>query len=138
MERKDLTEIFMETAVLFSQRSTCMRKQVGAFIVKDKRIISTGYNGALPSDPHCSSDICDLTQHCKRAIHAECNALLFAGRSGISVIGADLYVTVSPCKKCSEMIILSGIINVFYKEKYREGDEAMALLNQHNIKSFLK
>ena len=112
----------MEIASIVSQRSTCQRAQVGAIIVKDNRIISTGYGGAPSGMPHCLDEGCLMgnNEGCIRTIHAEVNTIAFAARSGISVKGATMYVTLSPCYNCSKLIINSGIKRVIYKEEYRD------------------
>lgn len=108
---------FLSLAKLVSTRSTCPRAQVGAVIVRDKRIISTGYNGAAPGEPHCTEIGCLMVDgHCLRAIHAETNAIAQAARFGISVEGAMLYLYDSrhrpPCSKCRQLILASGIVGV--------------------------
>jgi len=115
---RDLT--FAMIAKVISLRGTCLRAKVGAVIVKDKRIVSVGYNGALPEMPHCYSDTCTPDEPCLNTIHAEANAIYYAAKSGISIDGAIIYCTHSPCKKCSEAIIQAGIKEVIYIKKYRE------------------
>lgn len=133
MDRKPIADIFIETALLFAERATCERRKVGAVITINKRIVATGYNGPLPNHPHCSPELCDTTKNCKRAIHAEANAIMFAAREGISLMGGHLYATVSPCRKCAELIILSGIDKVFFKHIYREGEDMIKFLNDYGI-----
>ena len=131
--RPSLDKIFMDVAHLFAHRSTCGRKKVGAIITLDKRIVSTGYNGPLPKAHHCSKSICDLSKPCSRSIHAETNAIIFAAREGISVIGGSMYITTSPCLNCSNLIILSGIKKVYFNEMYREGEQAIDFLLDNKI-----
>ena len=108
-------EYFREIAKLVSTRSTCPRASVGAILVKDKRIIATGYNGALPGEPHCTVIGCDMQDnHCQRAIHAEVNAIAQAAKFGVSVIGAVFYIYMSrgdigPCRECRKVISAAGI-----------------------------
>jgi len=112
------SEVFMRIAWELSALGTCDRKKVGALIVRDGRCISWGYNGAPPGMPHCHHKPEDT--ECFDAIHAELNAVCFAARQGISTDGATLFVTCSPCLRCSQAIISSGISNVLYDEEYRE------------------
>lgn len=114
--------IHMFTAVLWSMRSTCQRLRVGAVLAKDGRTISTGYNGAPSRLPHCNEDNCKSQPQCKRTVHAEMNAILFAARYGISTEGAELYTTHSPCIDCAKAIINAGIKKVYYVEEYRSRD----------------
>lgn len=117
----------MQVAELVKQRSTCMRRQVGAVLVKDKRILATGYNGAPSGLPHCHETGC-LRQQMKvpsgerhelcRGLHAEQNVLLQAALHGVSVQGSKLYVTCVPCSICAKMIINAGIREVVYNGDY--------------------
>ncbi len=134
--RKPLETIFMETAYQFAERSTCGRAKVGAVITKDKRIISSGYNGPLPGQPHCSEEICDLMNHCERSIHAEANAIMFACREGVPIAGGEVYITLSPCKKCAELIILAGLKKVYFSKDYREAPSSIPFLREHGIECF--
>ena len=116
MNRISWNEYFLSLAKLVSTRSTCPRAFVGAVIVKDKRIIATGYNGAPAGQLHCQDIGCDIVDnHCVRAIHAETNAIAQAARFGISIEGATLYYwdsqgrPPSVCVKCSQLIVASGI-----------------------------
>lgn len=109
----------MGVAWLLSKRSTCERGQVGAVIVKDDRIISTGYNGAPPGMPHCIDVGCDMEDGCQRAIHAEANAIAFAARNGVSVHEASVYCTHSPCIACAQLMLSAGIVAYYYVREYR-------------------
>ena len=116
MNRISWDEYFLSLAKLISTRSTCPRASVGAIIVKDKRIIATGYNGAPAGAHHCLDYGCDIIDgHCIRAIHAETNAIAQAARFGIPIEGATLYYWDSKgrlpdaCIKCSQLIVASGI-----------------------------
>lgn len=131
--RIELDFILMEVAKLFAKRSTCGRLHVGAVIAKGSRIISTGYNGPLKGEEHCSSQICDLQSPCTRSIHAEANAIMFASSIGVPVVDGSIYVTTTPCVKCAELIILSGITKVIYSDFHREGEKSLALLRKHNV-----
>lgn len=112
-------EMFLEICKVLSQRSTCQRAHVGCVITLNHRIISTGLNGPLGADMECHSN-CKKELPCTHAIHAEANAIYAAAKEGISLHGATLYCTFSPCLKCAEAIIQSGIKTVTYKEEYRE------------------
>lgn len=118
---------FMEIAGLVARRSTCLRRQVGAVMVKDKHILSTGYNGAPSGIPHCMDVGClreelgipsgERHELC-RAIHAEQNAIIQAALHGISLSGATLYCTHQPCILCTKMLINAGIKRVVYRGEY--------------------
>lgn len=118
--------LFLDVAQRFSRESTCTRGHVGAVIVKDRRIISTGYNGAPANLPHCDEVGCDLTMGpdagCQRAIHAEANAISYAVRAGVRVEGATMYCTAGPCLKCAQLIVAAGIIECVYLNPYRKTD----------------
>lgn len=114
--------IHMFAALLWATRSTCQRLQVGAVLAKGGRTISTGYNGAPSGLPHCNEDNCKSQTQCKRTVHAEMNAILFAARYGISTEGTELYTTHSPCIDCAKAIINAGIKRVYYLEEYRSQD----------------
>jgi len=125
-------ELYMEIAQLFSKRSTCGRLQVGCAIVRNGRIIASGYNGALPGDRNINGCNCDLNKPCEKAVHAEANAIAFAAQNGIKLKGSTIHVTHSPCLKCAELIIQAGIFEVVYKELFRD-DKGLLLLKANNI-----
>lgn len=111
----------MNLAVQAASRSTCPRKSVGAVIVRDKAVLATGYNGSIRGLPHCTEVGCLMeNSHCVRTVHAEANALLQAARHGVSIDGADIYVTSSPCWDCFKLIANAGVRRVLYGEFYRE------------------
>lgn len=115
--RADWDEYFLKIAFSVSERSTCDRLHVGAVIVKDNRIKSTGYNGSPPSLQHCTDDGCYMhNKHCIRTIHAEANAIM--GCSPEDREGATIYVTDQPCPECQKLIIASGIKRIVYARKY--------------------
>lgn len=119
--RNDWPTYFMNIAREVSTRSTCDRKHVGAIIVRDKNILSTGYNGSIRSQPHCDDAGHDMVAgHCVRTVHAEANAILQAARHGVRIDGADIYTTASPCWECFKLIANCGIQRIFYREFYRE------------------
>lgn len=139
-------EYFMSITELVAQRSTCTRRYVGAILVRDKHIISTGYNGAPIKVSHCLDVGCLREQkgipsgqrhELCRGLHAEQNAIIQAAIHGTSIDGATLYCTNMPCTICSKMIINSKITEVYYREGY--ADElstalmAEAGLNLHQL-----
>ncbi len=125
-------ELFMEIALLMSKRSACPRKQVGCVAIKDKRVIASSYNGVLPGvDPSEGIDDDDNS----KTVHAEANLIAYCAREGIALKGCTLYLTLSPCEKCAELIIQSRVKEVVFKELYRCTD-GIALLTQHNIKAY--
>ena len=128
MNRPSWDEYFMQMAELTAQRSTCLRRQVGAIIVKEKHIIATGYNGAPKGLPHCEElggclreklEIPSGERHelC-RALHAEQNAIIQAATLGQSIEGATIYITHQPCIICAKMIIHAGISRIVIRRGY--------------------
>lgn len=111
----------MNIARQVATRSTCSRKHVGAIIVRDKTILSTGYNGSIRGLPHCDDIGHDLEGgHCVATIHAEANAILQAAKNGVMIDGADIYTTASPCWNCFKLIANAGIQAIYYGEFYRD------------------
>ncbi|MBN2134696.1 MAG: cytidine/deoxycytidylate deaminase family protein [Acidobacteria bacterium] len=126
-ERPSWDEYFMDIAFRVATRSNCLRREVGAVIVKGRRILCTGYNGPPSGITHCSERGCLREQlgipsgerrELSRAICAEMNAFVQAARYGIAVEGADIYVTTFPCSYCAKMIINVGLQKVYYVEGY--------------------
>jgi dCMP deaminase len=114
-------QYFMNIARVVATRATCDRKHVGAVIVRDKNILSTGYNGSIRGLPHCDDVGHDMVGgHCVRTVHAEANAIIQAARHGVRIEGADIYTTASPCWECFKLIANAGIKRIFYGEFYRE------------------
>ena len=137
MKRPSWDEYFMKITHLVAERSTCLRRKVGAIIVKNKRIISTGYNGAPRNLRHCLEIGCMREQkeipsgerhEMCRGAHAEQNAIIQAASSGVDMEGATMYCTTAPCSTCSKMIINAGIEKLVLGEKYpdRLGEELIA------------
>ena len=126
-------KLYMSTAELFALRSDCLRGQVGVVIIKDHRIVCSGYNGYLPNEKPCSSEICDLESTCSRAIHAEMNAIMFAAKYGIPLEGTILYSTTSPCINCAKAIVQAGISEVVFETEYRD-NRGLELLKGKGIK----
>ncbi len=126
-ERPNWDEYFLEIAGVLTKRSTCLRRQVGAVIVKDKRILATGYNGAPTGIEHCQTAGC-LRENLNipsgqrhelcRGLHAEQNALIQAARYGINVTGGVLYCTNHPCIICAKMLINAGIKDIVILSGY--------------------
>jgi len=113
-------EYFIEVTKLISRRSTCPRFRTGAIIVKDNKIIASGYNGAPKKLPHCDDIGCLIVNgHCIRTIHAEQNALLQAGQRAE---GGTMYCIAIPCPICFKMIIQSGIKRIVYIDAYKKDD----------------
>jgi len=127
MNRPSWEEYFMEIARLVARRSTCLRRQVGAVVVKDKNILATGYNGTPSGITHCSEVGClrqklgvpsgERHELC-RGLHAEQNAIIQAAKHGTNIAESTLYTTHSPCIICSKMIINAGIRRIVYLEGY--------------------
>lgn len=125
-ERPSWESYFMQIAHLVATRATCPRRSVGAVIVRDRRILATGYNGAPRGLPHCPPTGpdhdwptgCLRAGHCIRALHAEQNALLQAAMIGTPCEGSSIYVTCQPCNTCAKMIINAGIVRVIYEGDY--------------------
>ena len=119
--RASWDEYFMRIAEQVATRATCDRKHVGAVIVRDRTILSTGYNGSIRGMPHCDDDGCVMEEgHCITTVHAEANAILQAAKNGVSVDGGELYTTASPCWNCFKLIANAGLVAVYFGEFYRE------------------
>jgi dCMP deaminase len=142
-QRTPLNEYFMQIAEKVSLRSTCLRHHFGAILVRDKRILSTGYNENPSGLPHCF----ELPEGCIRdslqiasgmnleictAVHAEANALLQCAYHGVSTKGSTLYVTGAPCPLCARMLVNAGVKRVVFK-KNEYGDEGLKILKQADI-----
>lgn len=127
MLRPSWPEYFMAITKLVATRSTCLRRHVGAILVKDKRILASGYNGAPSGLKHCEEVGClradssipsgERHELC-RGLHAEQNAIIQAANHGISIKGSILYCTNKPCVICTKMIINAGIKKIYYEEGY--------------------
>src|SRR6476646_9777115 len=119
--RASWDEYFMSIAQVVATRSTCPRKYVGAVLVRNRTILSTGYNGSIRGMPHCS-DVGHMMEdgHCVATIHAEANAIIQAARNGVNIDGATNYVTASPCWNCFKQLANAGIVRIVYGEFYRD------------------
>jgi len=118
-ERADWDTYFLSIAEKVASRATCPRASVGAVIVKDKRILTTGYNGALAGEPHCTEEVGCIVEHghCARAVHAEINAVAQAARFGIAIEGATAYVwdsleRGSACPECLKALRAAGVVRI--------------------------
>lgn len=139
--RPSWDEYFMNMVEIVKTRSTCLRRQVGAIIVKDKRMLASGYNGAPTGVRHCDEVGClreqmhipsGQRQELCRGVHAEQNAITQAAMMGISVKDATIYITTQPCATCAKMIINAGITRIVYKGDYPD-ELAMDLLREAGI-----
>jgi dCMP deaminase len=119
--RPTWTSYFIDLAKLVATRATCPRLHVGAVIVRDNRILVTGYNGSPTGVEHCMDVGCLLdNNHCERAIHAEANAIIQAAVHGVSLVGATAYVTHQPCRNCTKLLVGSGIRQVIFGIPYAD------------------
>jgi len=133
-KRPSWDEYFIEICKAVNKRATCDRGRNGVVIVKDKRILSTGYVGSPPGLPHCDEaghlikeikhEDGKISKHCLRTTHAELNAITFAAKEGISLNGATIYTLLGPCVACAKAILNCGIKRVVCAKKYHQGEEA--------------
>jgi dCMP deaminase len=146
MSRPKFDDIYMELAVNLAKRSHCIKRHVGAVLVKDTRIISIGYNGPPPGTHNCDEEWpeegCSLDRKggCYLAIHAEQNAIIYAVKNNASIEGSTLYVTLSPCLDCARMIYSIGIEKVIYLKSYAaykgiDFDEGVEFLKRFGIET---
>jgi dCMP deaminase len=147
-------EYFMSVAHLISRRATCTRGHIGAVIVRENSILSTGYNGAPSGLPHCNDSNCRIyrsihpdgtvEENCVNTIHAEINAIAQAAKHGVSIKDSDIYITASPCIHCLKVLINVGIKTIYYDKPYKieHIDELLRLsgirLVQVNLQADLK
>ena len=141
-ERPSWDEYFMKLASEVATRTTCLRRAVGAVIVKDRRILATGYNGVPTGLRHCNvvgclrqqlNDPSGQRNEICRGLHAEQNAILQAARYGINIEGASIYINTQPCVVCAKMLINAGIKEIIYQNPYPD-ELAMDLLKESDIK----
>jgi len=141
--RPSWDQYFMQIAQLVATRSTCLRREVGAVVVKNKQILATGYNGAPSGLKHCLDIGCYREQNnipsgekhelC-RGVHAEQNAIIQAAKHGVNINGATLYCTCFPCIICAKMLINVGIKRIVYLDSYAEQDAfALKMLKEANV-----
>ena len=143
MGRISWDEYFIEIMNTVATRATCDRGKSGCIIVRDKRIVSTGYVGSPPGLPHCDDvghlmkEVIDedgtARKHCVRTIHAEQNAICQAARHGISIEGATLYCKMEPCRVCAMLIISSGIKKVVALKKYHAAEETRVMFKDADV-----
>jgi len=140
--RPSWDQYFIDITKQVATRSTCLRRHVGAVIVKDKRILTTGYNGPPTGLPHCEETGClrdqlgipsGERQELCRGLHAEQNAIIQAARYGIPVAGSTIYVTHQPCITCAKMIINAGIVRVVCADTYPD-ELARDMLDSASVK----
>ena len=125
----DKHNLIMGNAKLWALASHAERNKVGCIIAKDRRILSTGYNGTLPG----RNNLCEIDgSTIDEVMHAEQNALIFCAKHGLSTDGCSIYVTLSPCMHCAKMIIMAGIKKVFYETEYRD-TSPLGLLREEGI-----
>ena len=120
-DRHGWDHYFMEIAQVVATRATCDRKHVGAVLVRDRIILSTGYNGSIRGLPHCD-EVGHMMEddHCVATIHAEANAVIQAARNGVGLLGATIYTTASPCWPCFKLVANAGIRRIVFGEFYRD------------------
>lgn len=143
MERPSWDDYFFQVADTVSKRATCDRGRSGCVIVKDRRILVTGFVGSPYGFPHCDDvghqmkrlihEDGRITEHCMRTLHAEQNAICQAARLGISLEGATLYTRMTPCRTCAMLIINCAIRSVFCERRYQAADEPEAMLLRAGI-----
>ncbi len=119
--RSSWDQYFMDIAQQVASRATCDRKHVGAVLMRDKTLLSTGYNGSIRGLPHCD-EVGHMMDngHCVATVHAEANAIIQAARNGVRIEGATMYTTASPCWPCFKLIANSGCVRVVFGEFYRD------------------
>jgi dCMP deaminase len=119
--RPSWTSYYIELAKHVATRATCPRLHVGAVVVRDNRILVTGYNGSPSGVAHCTEIGCLMANdHCERSIHAEANAIIQAAVHGVTLVGATAYVTHQPCRNCTKLLVGSGIRRVIYAAPYAD------------------
>lgn len=136
-------EYFMQIARTVATRATCPRLSVGAVLVREHRILTTGYNGAPRGVAHCSEAGCLLVnEHCMRATHAEANAIVQGALHGVSLEGSIAYCTHQPCVNCSKLLISAGVAKIVYDVAYPDpiaaellGEAGVALVQFANLES---
>lgn len=129
--RPSWDELFMMNAILMSKRSSCLRLNVGCVLVRDKRVISSSYNGFLCGAKHISK--VDKYDHERNTCHAEQNSIADAAKRGVSVNNSAVYITHYPCIDCTKILIQSGIKNIYYLEDYKNSKYVKELCEELNI-----
>ena len=142
-QRPSWDEYFLKLVEIVGTRSTCDRGRPGCVIVKDKKILTTGYAGSPVGMPHCDEaghefqkaidDDGKTTEHCVRTVHAEVNALCQAAKYGISIDDATCYIKFTPCYNCAKMLVNAGIKRVVAQVKYHAGSKAIKLFRSAHV-----
>lgn len=132
--RNSWDKYFLEIAKSVATRATCDRKHVGAVVVKDKTILSTGYNGSVRGIAHCD-EIGHLMEdgHCVRVVHAEVNAITQAAKHGVSIDGSSMYITCFPCWSCFKITVNAGIKRIIFTECYRNDPNVASTAKELDI-----
>lgn len=143
MARPDWNRYFLDLCESVSKRATCDRGMSGCVIVKEKRIMTTGYVGSPAGLPHCGEVGHDMrkvfdedgnvSQHCVRTLHAEQNAIIQAAKFGISLDGATLYCKMTPCRRCAMIIINAGIKRVICEKRYHADKDTLELFKKSGV-----
>ena len=136
-ERPSWEVYFLRMARLVATRATCPRRQVGAVLVRDNRILATGYNGAVRGAPHCADAGCILVRNgdresCVRAVHAEMNALLQCALNGVSRRDAVMFCTDFPCVACAKALVQAGVREIIYLADYPD-ENSLTVLKQGQV-----
>lgn len=120
-QRASWDQYFMDLAKVVASRATCDRKHVGAVLVRERTVLSTGYNGSIRGLPHCD-DVGHMMEngHCVATVHAEANAIAQAARNGVAIQGSTIYTTASPCWPCFKLISNAGVTRIVFGEFYRD------------------
>jgi len=120
-QRASWDQYFMDIARQVATRATCDRKHVGAVLVRDRTILSTGYNGSIRGLPHCD-EVGHMMEngHCVATVHAEANAIIQAAKNGVAIDGSSIYTTASPCWPCFKLVANSGVKRIVFGEFYRD------------------
>lgn len=124
----------MRIAQEVATRATCDRKHVGCVLVRDRNILSTGYNGSIAGLGHCDDDGHLMENNsCQRTVHAEQNAIAMSAKHGTAINGATAYVTAFPCWNCFKLLMNSGIIEIYYLDAYRPNQNVLDAASALNI-----
>ena len=131
MSRPSWDQYFVDLAKLVSTRATCDRRHVGCVLVKDRNVLSSGYNGALPGASHCDEHGHDLVKladgidNCVRTVHAEQNCIAQAAKRGIATSGATAYINTFPCWPCARLLLAAGISEIVYEGEYKNDERVL-------------
>ncbi len=132
--RPNWDHYLMDFAITASKRASCPRASVGCVIVRDNRVIASGYNGAPSGQPACIDVGCEMVEgHCERTVHSEANALMQAALMGHATKGASLVCTHFPCYHCAKLIVTAGIVGVMYQNDYRVDERVERLFLKSGV-----